>query len=144
MDERFFDELVSELYARATLQHSHLHWTVTHFLRANYNDPPANRFEQSLRDFAQKCFAANVRAVNQRYEEHTLPAILQFNKPSGLPKWSDVQLFKHLECLSYQCAEGDVTDSEIYKQLEALIGSIARAVVGRGDQYDMAKWDWAA
>lgn len=142
MDERFFNQLASELYAHATLQHSSLHWTVENFLRVECNNPPANRYQTVLQEFAQQCYRANVEAVNQRYGDQDKPSRLVFTPASGLPKWSDVQLFKYLECLSYQCAEGDVPESDTYKELETLIGQIARAIVGKSDKYEAVKWDY--
>lgn len=142
MDERFFDQLASELYAHATLQRSSLHWTVENFLRVQRHNPPASRYQTALQEFVQQCYRTNVEAVNQRYGDNGKPARLTFIPASGLPKWSDVQLFKYLECLSYQCAEGDVPESAIYKELESLIGQIARAIVGKSDEYEQAKWDY--
>lgn len=67
---------------------------------------------------------------------------LIFTEATGPAKWSDEQLFKHLECLLYQCAEGDCESNPTYQKLERLIGAIARAIVGASDKYEQAKWDY--
>jgi hypothetical protein len=140
MDKQFFNRLASELFAHATLEHSKLNWSVKHNLDLRTGDFDVT--ENRIRTFVQRLYAANIEAVNQRYSEGSEVPTLSFTPASGLPKWSDEQLFKHLECLSYQCAEGDVPETEIYAQLEALIGAIARSIVGSSEKYKASKWDF--
>ena len=144
MSETGFDQLASELFARVICDHNPTQWAIQHHLSVEPSESTFDAMEGKVRAFVQHCYAMNVNAVNQRYEESDPPAILKFTDAGALPKWSDEQLFKHLECLSYQCAEGNVPESQLYKQLEELIGAIARAIVGKSKTYDAAKWDFAA
>lgn len=142
MDERFFNQLAAELFAHATLRESKLNWSVQHVLELR--DVTENRYEETIRKFAQMCYALNVAAVNYRYEENDPVTLIQFSRANGLPKWLDEHLLKHLECLSYQCAEGECEKSDTYQKLERLIGHVARAIVGASEKYELANWDYAA
>jgi hypothetical protein len=142
MDERFFDKLASELFAHATLRHSKLNWAVTYSLDLRGDE--FNHVERKVQLFAVDCYELNVASVNQRYDQNDQPQPLRFVEASGLPKWSDEQLLKYLECLSYQCCEGECEKSETYQKLERLIGRVARAIVGASDRYEVANWDYAA
>lgn len=92
-------------------------------------------------------FRANVEAVNYRYSH--LPEVIE-NQPevplltrnSYWPKWSPVQLLKHLQCLSYQMSEGEIPETQIYKDLDRLISAIALSIVNHTPEYDKAKWDF--
>ncbi len=81
---------------------------------------------------------ANYKAVDARYNESTAPEILGFSTTSAA--WSDVQLFKNLQCLHYQMSEGDVFESEIYNRLDTLIKELALCIVGNTAEYDEAQW----
>jgi hypothetical protein len=142
MGEKFFDQLAAELFAHASLKHSKLNWPVTHCLELR-GDEHAH-VERKIREFVQSCFALNVAAVNCRYGENEPTPTIKFTEANGVTQWSDVQLFKYLECLSYQCAEDVAEISTAYEKLERLIGAIARTIVGASDGYDVARWDWAA
>lgn len=140
MSERFFNELASELYAHATLKHSKLKWAVEYSL--GLRDVPENRAVQHLQQFVQDCYTLNVESVNYCYKQSDPAPQLRFTPASGLTKWSDEQLMKYLECLSYQCAEGDCEQDARYQKLEALIGHVARAIVGQSEEYEIAYWDY--
>lgn len=143
MSEKFFNQLAAELYAHANLRHSKLQWPIEYCL--GLCAVPANRQVAHIQEFAQACYALNIASVNCRYEQDYEVAQLRFTKASGLPAWSDEQLCKHLECLSYQCADvKDAEQHETYQKLEKLIGHIARAIVGQSSRYEEARWDYAA
>lgn len=54
---------------------------------------------------------------------------------------SQMQLFKHLRCLVYQCSEGDVPETLLYKDLGKLVEAIAVDIVGKMPEYEVASWD---
>lgn len=137
LGEDGFRQLAAELAYHVNHDHSGLQWSVQNFI--------GDRAHISLERIAervQELYAANVRAVNQRYGDNTPITDLTIRVNGTMPRWTPVQLFKNLECLSYQMAEGDVPESQIYKDLETLIGSIARRIVGRSEKYEQAKWGW--
>lgn len=143
MSEKFFDQLASDLFAHATLQRSKLNWAINYVL--DLRGQEFNRIERKIREFVTACYTLNVASVNDRYDSDYPLEPLSFTRASGVPKWSDEQLFKHLECLSYQCADvKNAEQHETYQKLEKLIGHVARAIVGGSDRYEEAQWDYAA
>lgn len=84
----------------------------------------------------------NLYAIQCRYGE-------KIRKPLCLPVWddrvnmiSDIQLFKHLQCLHYQCSEGDTEKRhrKAWNSLQDYMDTAARVVVMGLPQYDKADW----
>lgn len=51
-----------------------------------------------------------------------------------------VQAYKSTQCLSYQCAEGDVPETALYKLLEELANALAGLIVSELPEYETATW----
>ena len=79
----------------------------------------------------------NQEAVRQRYG--AIDAIPRYEFPRGV-SCSLIQSFKSAQCLRYQCSEGNVPETELYKQLEALIAVMAESIVQELPEYDQANW----
>jgi hypothetical protein len=84
----------------------------------------------------QRLWKLNVDAVNCRYEE---------NNPVELYQWSPehcglIQTLKSLQCLIYQCAEGNIPDTNLYKDLERLEKSIMSKIIDALPEYNAAQW----
>ncbi len=91
----------------------------------------------------QELYAANVKAVSYRYEQPDVALEpLKLTRGSVFTHWTPVELVKHLECLSYQCAEGSIPDSSIYKELDKLISQIHSDIVRGLPEWDKAAWDF--
>ena len=55
---------------------------------------------------------------------------------------SRIQAAKSLDCLSYQCCEGEIPEtSALYKTIDKVRNSICRSIVSNLKEYDTAKWD---
>lgn len=81
--------------------------------------------------------ALNVSAVDQRYnEKNALDTIVY----SPVPYGSRIAAFKSLQCWMYQCAEGDVPETDLYKFFEEVEKQIAISIVIGLLAYDKAKW----
>jgi hypothetical protein len=83
----------------------------------------------------------NVDALGQRYgdrREDFAPFVYQ--EPRII--MTDVALHKGLRCWLYQCAEGDVPERDLYKELERLSDDLALDIVHSLPEYDTAAWDW--
>ena len=52
-----------------------------------------------------------------------------------------IRVFKSLGCLTYQCCEGNVPETELYRFLEDLENTIAREIVHSMPEFDKAEWD---
>ena len=85
---------------------------------------------------AESLHAMNVVAVNQRYGEHNNPLFPGFTwRPS-----SPIQVCKSLACLRYQCTEGDVPDSPLYKAITSFRDRLTSHIVTGLPEYSEAHW----
>jgi hypothetical protein len=103
-------------------------------LEAGYDlstDSPAEKLAQDM-------FALNVSAVRQRYE-----------KVGSIPKftylqdslYSLIQTLKSLNCWLYQCCEGDVPKSSLYKLFDDVVAKyFLKRIVYELPEYDTAEW----
>ncbi len=102
-------------------------------------------------EIGRRLFAMNIRAVRQRYGERardtwTLDQHRTYRHtplPSPLPmSYSElIDAVKAMDCLAYQCAEGDVPRSRLFKELGAAIGLVSHYIICGGPEYDRAPWD---
>lgn len=51
-----------------------------------------------------------------------------------------VELFKSLDCFTYQCSEGDVPKRPLFRLCEAIQARIACGIVRLSDSYNRAAW----
>jgi hypothetical protein len=116
----------------------------------NYDYSDAMRIDKQK--LVDALYAMNVEAVHQRYGDTsplTMPGHVPTNKqlaqfgsiPYRYTETTMVQAFKSVQCLSYQCSEGNVPDSPLYKFLEELENIIAKQIVSDLPEYEKAKWD---
>ncbi len=71
----------------------------------------------------RQLYAMNARAVNHRYNEDDKPpgyAYSPFHE-------NDPDIVKHkaLRCLLYQCSEGDVPESDLFKEADRVADAVA-------------------
>jgi hypothetical protein len=149
MDESGFLALADELASRAESRNNvcDLNYSLSSTIRtflgfpsSCFEAPDDAHPEAAL--LAQDLYNANVRAVNERYDETETPAQLSFRRRHYSPQWSPHQLYKNLLCLIYQMSEGDVPESDLYKRLDKLTDEIAVAIVSSSPEYDRASWGW--
>jgi hypothetical protein len=93
----------------------------------------------SPEELAEKLYQLNVEAVAQRYSLHRERTPVQFIPGAGLSS-SPVRGYKLLQCYLYQCSEGNVPETALFKQLSALAGDIAQDIVQSLPAYDDAPW----
>ena len=82
--------------------------------------------------------AMNRDAVNQRYKENEEAP--KFKWSQKLPLRTNFQVLKAMECLKYQCSEGNVMETELYKLLEKMIYAQMYEIVHGLEGYEKAKW----
>jgi len=99
------------------------------------------------KDMAKKLLDLNISAMNQRYSENTGLKDVAYMKTKGVDFTYHftpsplIQVYKSIQCLSYQCAEGDVPQTELYKFLDELENTIAHEIVSQIPEYSKAGWD---
>jgi len=92
---------------------------------------------------AIELYQLNREAVKQRYdepEESDYIAIPErFNWDNG--KLDKYQALKSMQCLRYQCNEGNVPETKLYKMLETLIQNWMYYILNQIPEYNNAEWD---
>ena len=107
-------------------------------------------------EIGRRLFTLNVEAVMQRYPDtqddpsrlpgdnmaprHTSRYQAPQRGPSMLTRAELVDGAKALHCLVYQCAEGNVPESDLFRELEAAIGKICAQIVSNLPEYEAAAW----
>jgi hypothetical protein len=108
-------------------------------------------------EIGRRLFTLNIEAVQQRYPDtidkpkdmpgpiepipaHRLAAEYVYAGPSRLGFVDAIACVKSLQCLRYQCCEGDVDKSELYAELIRAIGAICEAIVEAMPDYERAPW----
>lgn len=73
----------------------------------------------------------NIRAVDYRYSEKNAVPLYRNTYIGPHETVAElVQRYKAIRCLAYQCAEGDVPETPLYRQLEAAGNTVARMILG--------------
>ena len=98
--------------------------------------------EENKNKLGCQLWRMNVDAYNYRYSESShVPAepypIYVFSRISF---YTPIQTFKSFECFIYQCSEGDIPKTELYKQVFAVSRQLAAEIVHSTSQYDKAEW----
>lgn len=89
-------------------------------------------------DFGNKLMALNIQAVNERYSEHEpiVPNGYQFHYELT----DQIGAYKALQCLIYQCSEGDVPKTKLYHTLKEISDYMAHCIVSSLKVYDERPW----
>lgn len=98
----------------------------------------------TLDRLGQRMLAANVEALGERYgKEAAAEAYLSAVGYSLNPalKTPKVQQLKSLQCMSYQCCEGYVHETAIYRLMTEAEGGLAQDVIRDLPEYKEASWD---
>jgi hypothetical protein len=78
----------------------------------------------------------NKLAVDDRYSENNLLSALKFKRIES----NEIQVLKSMQCLQYQCSEGDVPKLPMYKCLNRLIGVLESHIISELPEYNQATW----
>ena len=118
-------------------------WRVaTYILKEHgYNLDLMQRQNGDAKQLAEDMFALNVTAVNQRYGPGEAAKFrpLDFKYISRLAPTTP-RVLKSLQCWLYQCSEGDVPESDLYKMFREIEFAICRELVERIPEYAEADW----
>ena len=90
---------------------------------------------------AVRMFALNVRAVDERYGRDEAKEFRPLDfEYTPLPRPTAVEAYKALACWRYQCSEGNVPETRLYKLMEDVRNDIAHNIVSALPDYDAAPW----
>ena len=87
-------------------------------------------------------FVMNIEAIEQRYGEGEAKTFRPLDYQYRSIIWPDaINLYKSIRCLLYQCTEGNVPETTIYKTLEEFARDIAEHIVHRLPAYENGEWE---
>jgi hypothetical protein len=86
-------------------------------------------------------FDLNIQGVEARYGEGEAEKFrpLDYKYQSVLPL-GDISFLKSLQCLLYQCSEGEVPETPLFKAMEKLSHDLALHIVESSAKYESATW----
>lgn len=94
-------------------------------------------------DFYKDLFEMNTRALCERYDDPS-DMIQEFVPYCLVPKskfeFNYVKLVNYLDCYLYQCAEGNVYGSDLYKSCERIQAAAAKIYIRELDEYSKHPW----
>ena len=90
---------------------------------------------------ALKLYDMNFEALEARYSEQSLGMMEKFEYDDGAFFDGEAQFYKSLQCYLYQCNEGDVDESKLYKEIEKVCNALAHIIAGRWADKQGAKWE---
>ena len=89
-------------------------------------------------DLGQAFYIMNADAVEERYGDRE-PVPLFSYRPEVVSK---VQVFKAMRNLLYQCTEGAVPESNLFKLLDSLSREVAMYAVYECEEFAAASWSY--
>lgn len=90
--------------------------------------------------FGKALFDLNCAAVEARYGKGEAAKFRRLNYKYKTEPCRNIQALKSLRCLIYQCSEGDIPKTDLYKFLDELSFEIALEIIRRMPEYDEADW----
>lgn len=92
---------------------------------------------------AIELYQMNREAVKQRYSE---PSDSDYIKIPDVFNWdgdklNKYQCLKSMKCLRYQCSEGNVPKTKLFKLLDAIINCWTSYIIDEIPEYNKAGWD---
>ena len=86
--------------------------------------------------FGQALLDMNYEAVNQRYNEKEKASKFKLKSTD----FDIYQKIKNLHCLHYQCMEGNIPETNLFKFIEELDYIIESSIISSNQLYEKAKW----
>tara|TARA_R100001463_G_scaffold34222_1_gene75281 strand:- start:202 stop:621 length:420 start_codon:yes stop_codon:yes gene_type:complete len=116
---------------------------------SQYISPILPHLEQ--KECANRLKILNLESLNQRYGDNwddvdaevsderfdKYPIRIMNNTPAP----SLIQSLKHVQCYLYQCNEGNVPDSSLYKDVEKLQNGLIWEIISNMKEYNQATWE---
>ena len=93
---------------------------------------------EQLDELGGKLWQMNADAVNARYSEKSGAPICYAHRTRA---YTLVQQYKATCCYLYQCSEGDVPQTELFKHVEDLSHRLAARIVSQLPEYQNSQWD---
>jgi len=83
----------------------------------------------------------NSLALKVRYNEEPAPGYLYCGIKLSETSRNKIQCLKSLQCLIYQCSEGEVVKTGLYKKLVEVQNDLQDLIIRDLPEYEQAVWD---
>lgn len=95
---------------------------------------------------AEELYKMNQEAVKQRYPDDTsdyinIPDCEKIDWTGNGTKLDKFQALKSMHCLIYQCSEGNIPETKLYKFLSDLVHCWESYIINEMPEYEKAEWD---
>lgn len=102
-------------------------------------------YATSMDTLGKDLWAMNNDAVSARYPLDTVEPLANDDKIEAYRYKTTfptmVQMLRSVQCLIYQCSEGNVPERELFRQLETVADLLKDRIVSDLPAYKAAKWD---
>lgn len=82
-------------------------------------------------------YSMNLQAVDQRYKEKNMRDHYSFKLLDGC---MSIAAYKAFNCFMYQCCEGNIPETDLYKLMDKVQSQVARHILSCSKEYDTADW----
>lgn len=107
---------------------------------ADLNREAWGKLPRSTKTLAQNLYDMNAKALAERYGKAD-DMMTPFEFEDGLIYENDAQFYKSFSCYLYQCAEGDVYESEQYALIRKLCDGLAHNIAMQFASAKGARWE---
>lgn len=129
VDDETINKVVSYLYAKAVGEDTSV--VSRGLVKMGFDLSKTLHVER----LANAMFDLNVAAVKERYRGFSLPTFTYLFTPA-----SEIEVIKALESWSYQCREGRIPASELYKAMAQTLCLLCIDYVHYTEEYEAATW----
>lgn len=136
VDDETINKVVSYFYAKANGADSSIRWEATKLFKMGYDLTSG----PSCPELAHKMFDMNVAAVKARYGEAE-------GEGFPLPPFeylftlaTQIEVIKAIKAWKYQCTEGQVPDSALYKAMVEVHSLLCIDFAEQTQEYEAAPW----
>ena len=128
------DQTINRILTQLSLENSS--WFISKVQeKTGYN----TTFDDDLNSLGKELLLLNTQAVNERYDDNNSGNdVIAYTYHPDIT--SKIQAYKSLNCLLYQCSEGDVPKTELYSFLNWLAFEWADDLVRSMPAYEQADW----
>ena len=111
------------------------------WFRSEHYSLNSRHTDEEWAELGQALFQMNIDGVDSRYGIGEAAGFRPLDYKFSYEFATKIQVLKSLDCLLYQCSEGEVPKTPLFKALNDYSNFLAHSIVGRLPDYDKAEWD---
>ena len=113
-----------------------------HRMAADLDRSLAERMPEKPEALAKAMHGLNVEALVSRYPENVSEMVEPYRYEAAATFGTNtIQLYQSIRCYLYQCSEGDIPESKLFKLLSNLGKALAVEIADRAASASGARWE---